>query len=110
MIEYITGILLLLGGALAVIAALGILRLPDVLIRMHASTKVGTLSTGLVMVGCILAFWNLGITVRAAAIMVFLLLTAPIAGHMIGRAAIETGVPLWRTRRAGEPEEPDEPT
>ena len=108
--EYIAGAFILLGALLAVIAALGVLRLPDVLIRMHASTKVGTLSTGLVMVGCAIVFWDLGITVRAVAIMVFLLLTAPIAGHMIGRAAIETGVPLWRTRRAGEPEEPDAPT
>lgn len=106
MSEYIAAIFLLAGALLAVIAALGVLRLPDVLIRMHASTKVGTLSTGLIMVGCAVVFWDLGITVRAVAIMVFLLLTAPIAGHMIGRAAIETGVPLWRTTGLRDRDEP----
>ncbi|MFQ6550202.1 monovalent cation/H(+) antiporter subunit G [Aestuariibius sp. 2305UL40-4] len=93
--EYVIGVLLLLGGLLAVIAAIGVLRLPDILIRMHASTKVGTLSTGLIMLGVALYFYETSITVRVIAIIVFLLLTAPIGSHMIGRAAIRTGVPLW---------------
>lgn len=114
--DWVVGALLILGSGLAVVAATGVLRLPDVLIRMHASTKVGTLSSGLVMLAAALHFGDAEVVVRAVAIMLFLLLTAPIAGHMIGRAVIQTGVPLWRgearghapadMRGAGEPRHP----
>ena len=102
MTDWIVGILLIVGSGFAVIAALGILRLPDVLIRMHASTKVGTLSSGLVMLACAIFFGEGSVAVRAVAVMLFLLLTAPIAGHMIGRAVIQTGVPLWRGEARGK--------
>ncbi|QBF30995.1 monovalent cation/H(+) antiporter subunit G [Thalassococcus sp. S3] len=104
MMEYVAGVFLLLGGVLAVIAALGLLRLPDILIRMHASTKVGTLSCGLIMAGVAVAFATGPVVLRCVAIVVFLLLTAPIAGHMIGRAALRTGVPLWQRPDAGNGE------
>ena len=103
MMDIAVGVLLLLGGLLAVIASVGLLRLPDVLIRMHASTKVGTLSTGLIVAGVALHFGEEPVTVRSIAIMVFLLITAPIAAHMIGRAALRTGVALWHpTDEAGD--------
>ncbi len=95
MMEVIIGLLILTGGFFAVIASLGLVRLPDVLTRMHASTKIGTLSGGLIMAAVALHFAQLGTVVLALAIVVFLVLTAPIAGHMIGRATILTGVRLW---------------
>lgn len=95
MIEGLTGVLIIGGGLFAVIAALGILRLPDVLIRMHASTKAGTLGCGLILVAVAVHFSEIGIVSRAVAAIIFLLMTAPVAAHMIGRAAYRTGVPLW---------------
>jgi multicomponent Na+:H+ antiporter subunit G len=88
----------LLGGLFALVAGLGILRLPDVLIRMHASTKAGTLASGLVMLAVAVGIGDVQTVARAIAIVVFLLLTAPVAAHMIGRAAFRSGVPLWRTQ------------
>jgi len=85
----------LIGGFFAVIAGLGILRLPDVLIRMHATTKAGTLASGLIMLAVAAGFADASTVARAVAIMLFLLLTAPVAAHMIGRAAFRSGVPLW---------------
>jgi multicomponent Na+:H+ antiporter subunit G len=108
MIEWIVGILLLLGGFLAFVAALGVLRLPDVLIRMHASTKAGTLACGVVAVAAALHFADSGVTVRAVAIVLFLILTAPVAAHMIGRAAVRIGVPMWKPADARESREPRE--
>ena len=96
MIEVIVGIVLIFGGALGTIGSLGLVRMPDVLIRMHASTKIGTLSSGLIMAGAVVWFWEPGVTVRVVLIVVFLLLTAPIASHMIGRAAVRLGVPLFK--------------
>ena len=87
----------LLGGFFAFVAGLGLLRLPDVLIRMHATTKAGTLASGLIMLPVAVGFGDAPTVARAVAIIVFLLLTAPVAAHMIGRAAFRSGVPLWRT-------------
>jgi len=94
MIEIITAILVITGSLFALVAALGVLRLPDVLIRMHASTKAGTLGCGLILVAVAVHFGETGIVARAIAAIIFLMLTAPVAAHMIGRAAYRTGVPL----------------
>jgi len=96
MSEILVGILLLLGGALGLIGSLGLVRMPDVLIRMHASTKIGTLSAGLILAASAVWFWDTGVTVRIILIVLFVLLTAPIGSHMIGRAAVRLGVPLYQ--------------
>ena len=96
MTDILTSILVVAGGLFALAAALGVLRMPDVLIRMHASTKAGTLGCGLILLAVAVHFAETGVTARAVAAIVFLLLTAPVAAHMIGRAAYRTGVPLWK--------------
>ena len=96
MTEILTSVLVVAGGLFAFAAALGVLRLPDVLIRMHASTKAGTLGCGLILVAVAVYFGETGIVARAISAIVFLMLTAPVAAHMIGRAAYRTGVPLWK--------------
>ena len=96
MTEILTSILVVGGGFFAFAAALGVLRLPDVLIRMHASTKAGTLGCGLILLAAATHFGETAIVARALAAILFLLLTAPVAAHMIGRAAYRTGVPLWK--------------
>lgn len=95
MIDLLIGAFLILGGAFAAIAGLGLLRLPDVLIRMHASTKAGTLGVGLVTIGVALHFDSALITTKVVLIILFLLITAPVAAHLIGRAAYRSGTPLW---------------
>jgi len=95
MSEIVTATLVVAGALFALVAALGVVRLPDVLIRMHASTKAGTLGCGLILVAVAVHFGETGIVARALAAIVFLVLTAPVAAHMIGRAAYRTGVPLW---------------
>ena len=96
MTSVITAVLLLSGGLFALAAAVGVLRLPDVLIRMHASTKAGTLGCGLILVALAVHSGETTVITRAIVAIVFLLLTAPIAAHMIGRAAYRTGAPLWK--------------
>ncbi len=90
--------LVLLGGFFCFVAGLGILRLPDVLIRMHASTKAGTLGSGLILGAVAVYFADTATITRAVATILFLLITAPVAAHMIGRAAFRSGVPLWKTK------------
>ncbi|WLD57365.1 monovalent cation/H(+) antiporter subunit G [Salinispirillum sp. LH 10-3-1] len=95
MIEWLISGLVLLGSALMLLAAIGALRLPDLPTRMHATTKSGALGTSVVMIGVAFYFADAPITFRAMAIIGFIMLTAPVAAHVIGRAAYFVGVPLW---------------
>ena len=95
MIAYLTAALVLAGGLFGFVAAVGMLRLPDTITRMHASTKAGTLGAGLIMTAVAVHFMQVGITLRAGAAILFLLLTAPVATHVIGRAAYHCGIRLW---------------
>jgi multicomponent Na+:H+ antiporter subunit G len=97
MLEIFLSVCVLTGGFFAFVAGLGVLRLPDVLIRMHATTKAGTLASGLIMLGVAVGVNDAPAIARAVSIVIFLLLTAPVAAHMIGRAAFRSGVELWRT-------------
>ena len=96
MSDVLTALLVLGGGFFVFAAALGVMRLPDVLIRMHASTKAGTLGCGLILLAAAIHFAETAIVARALATIVFLMLTAPVGAHMIARAAYRAGVPLWR--------------
>jgi len=90
------GIIMMAAGVFfIVIAGVGLLRMPDMFLRMSTATKASTLGLGLILLGTAVYFWELGITSRAIATSVFVLLTAPVSAHMIGRAAYSDGVPLW---------------
>jgi multicomponent Na+:H+ antiporter subunit G len=83
------------GGSLFVLlAAVGLLRMPDLFTRMHPSSKAATLGTVLILIGTALHFGNGAISVRAVLICLFLFLTAPVASHIIARAGFLSGVPL----------------
>jgi len=93
--DIIVSVLIVLGGGFAAIAGIGLVRLPDVLIRMHASTKAGTLGVGLIVLGVSVHFASSLVITKALLIIAFLLLTAPVGAHLIGRAAYRRGIPLW---------------
>jgi multicomponent Na+:H+ antiporter subunit G len=86
MMDAVIGLFLIAGAAFVLIAAIGIVRLPDLLTRMHASTKAGTLGALLVLVGLAIHVGTGEVVSKVVATSLFLLLTAPIAAHMIGRA------------------------
>jgi multicomponent Na+:H+ antiporter subunit G len=88
--------LLVAGAGFVLVAALGVLRLPDLYMRMHASTKPATLGTSLLAAALALHAADPGIAARALLVVLFFLLTAPVAAHRLGRAAHRSGVPLWR--------------
>lgn len=102
MSDLVSEILIVGGAALVALAGIGVLRFPDVLIRMHASTKAGTLGVGLITIAAAVHFDELGVTTRAILVIIFLLLTAPVAAHLIGRAAYRTGTPLWASTTIDE--------
>lgn len=95
MADIIVGVLLVVGSSLMFVAALGILRMPDLFTRMQATTKAATLGVGLLLAAAAVEFGNLAVTTRVIAAAVFIAMTAPVAAHLLGRAAYFLGVPLW---------------
>jgi multicomponent Na+:H+ antiporter subunit G len=96
MIDVLTAILWLVGSAFALLAAVGVLRMPDVFTRMQASTKASTLGLACLLLGAALQMGDLASFIRAASIGAFVLLTTPVAGHVIARASYFSEVPLWK--------------
>ena len=88
----VVSVVALLGGAFLTFAAgVGALRFPDLLSRMHAATKPQTLGLILVLVGLALRLRAGGAVWALALVVVFQLLTAPVAAHLVGRAGYRTG-------------------
>lgn len=86
-----SGICLILGAMLSFVAGVGLLRFPDVLSRMHAATKPQVLGLLFILLGVALQLrTSLDITTLVLVGM-FQLLTAPVAAHMVGRAAYRAG-------------------
>ncbi|MEW4368409.1 monovalent cation/H(+) antiporter subunit G [Paenibacillus kandeliae] len=96
--EPVIAILIVLGAVLSVLSAFGIIRFPDVYLRAHAATKSATLGVLFVLTGAFLFFWVYDgyPSMRILLAIVFVFITAPIAGHLNARAAYRTGVPLWK--------------
>lgn len=99
-----------LGATLFVVAAWGVLRLPDTLSRQHAATKSATFALGLILVGVALHAGEGSWWVRVVAIEALLLVTLPVASHMLSRAAARHTYTLDELRNAphvGEPRAPE---
>jgi multicomponent Na+:H+ antiporter subunit G len=95
MIDVVKGFLIITGAAFMLLAALGILRLPDLLTRMHATTKAAALGVILIMLAVAVHFGEVAVVARSFAIIVFVVMTAPVAAHVIGRAGYFVGSKLW---------------
>ena len=91
MIEIVSGLLALSAGIFAVVAALGVLRFPDVLTRMHASSKVASFAGALALLAAAVDIGTVSAVTRAVFAILFIFLTAPIGAHLLGRAA------AWRS-------------
>ena len=96
MIDIATAILWLAGSAFALLAAVGVLRMPDVFTRMQASTKASTLGLGCLLMGAVLQIGDFAALVRASSIGGFILMTTPVAGLVIARASYFADIPLWK--------------
>ncbi len=112
MTEWLSGVLFIAGAALALLAGVGVLRMPDVFTRMQASTKASTLGLGCLLAGLAIRHPDASFVVRGGSIAAFMMLTSAVAAHVIARAAALSGAPLWNgtvidERPAeGAPEEP----
>lgn len=91
-VEFIAACLALFGAAFLVLAALALHRMPDIYGRLSATSKAVTLGAATLLVAAATYTMDGGVIARATAGVAFLLLTSPIAGHMLGRAAWRSGM------------------
>lgn len=95
---YLSALLLVIGALFSLVAAIGMLRLPDLYTRMHAASKAGVVGAGLILLAVAVASVDGPVTLRAILGILFLLLTTPVAAHLLARAAYRTGLrPLTGT-------------
>lgn len=87
-------ILILFGSVFILLAALGLISMPDLLMRMHAATKAGTLGAGFILIAVAVHFHSAQITIEALLTIAFIFITAPIASHLIARAAYFNNIKL----------------
>lgn len=93
-VDAVAAILMLSGSAIAVIAAIGLHRLPDVYARMHVATKPATLGIALCLSGAALRSDGASTATKLVLAVIFQLVTTPVAGHLLGRAAHAARAPL----------------
>ncbi len=96
MIDLLIAILSTIGALAIFFASLGILRMPDFYLRLSVTVKAATMGVGLLLLCAAILFPDISVSTKAIAIIFFLIITSPIAAHMIGRAAYLTGTPLWK--------------
>lgn len=94
----IIAVLVLIGALVSALSAFGLIRLPDVYLRAHAATKSATLGILCILTSTFLYFliFDGYVSARLLLGIVFVFITAPVAGHLNGRAAYRTDVPLWK--------------
>lgn len=93
--EILIAFLWMAGSLFALLAAIGVLRMPDVFTRMQASTKASTLGLGCLLIGAAIQMGDFGSLIRLVSIGAFVLLTTPVSAHVIARASYLADVPLW---------------
>jgi len=93
--EFFILFFLILGAVFILIASIGLLRMPDVYLRMSASTIAATFGVSSMLVAVAIHFGSVGMCFHIAGVIIFLILTVPIGAHMMGRASHIIGLPQW---------------
>jgi multicomponent Na+:H+ antiporter subunit G len=93
--EAAVGILMLSGAFVIFVAGVGLARFPDFYMRTSATAKGVSMGSSLLLCGAALHFDDWGVTARALLVILFFVLTSPIASHRVARAAYRAGARLW---------------
>lgn len=100
--EYIIMLFSFLGALFILSSSIGILRKPDVYLRINITGKASTLGIGLLLIAAGLFFNELAVGTRIIATIIFVFLTISIGGHMLARAAYFTKTPTWEKTKIDE--------
>ncbi len=92
--EWIASLLMVSGAFFCLVAGIGVIRLNDVFARMHAATKAGTLGLALICIAVMVQAQTWLEIFEALFVFLFMIASAPVGAHLIGRAAFRTRLPV----------------
>ena len=92
--ETVTGVLAIIGSMFILIASIGIVRMPDLFLRQQVTSKASVMGLTCILLAVALHFGSTVVTLRVSLIICFVVLTIPVATHMLARAGYTTNVPL----------------
>jgi multicomponent Na+:H+ antiporter subunit G len=95
MSDFFIAVFATLGTVFVLPASIGLVRMPDTYLRISVTTKAATLGIGLILISAAFYFKEASVTTRVLAIILFIVLTAPVGAHLIGRASYFIGVKMW---------------
>ncbi len=95
MAEYIAAFFLIIGTLFIFIASIGLLKMPDVYLRMSTSAIAATFGVLSMLVATAIHFMELTLTLHIIGLIIFLMLTVPIGAHMLGRSSHIIGLEMW---------------
>ncbi len=93
-LDVVSAVLMIGGAFFTVVAAIGLVRLPDFFARGHAATKATTLGLALTLIGAALQMSNRGDAAKLILAAVAQFVTAPVASHLLGRTAHRKGIAM----------------
>jgi multicomponent Na+:H+ antiporter subunit G len=96
LIDWTTAIFLFAGTLFMFLGALGILRMPDIFMRMQHSAKASTAGIIFTYLAVAIDFGLLDITIRVLLVILFIFITVPISTHLLARAVYYKGEKLWK--------------
>ncbi len=88
MLEVITSVLLLIGAFFILVGSIGLVRLPEFFMRLHAPTKASTLGVGGVLLASMVYALNESVLIHELIITLFVFVTAPVSAHLLSQAAL----------------------
>ncbi len=92
----LSALLMLISTFFFIVSGIGLVRMPDLYMRMSATSKAATLGAACAFLAGALYFYdNPSVALRVFAGILFIFATAPIGAHMIGRASYARGVKVW---------------
>lgn len=95
----VISIFLIVGCLFTLLAAIGVLRMPDIYCRMHSATKAGAFGSALILIAVMIAHPSPRVIIEALAILFFFYLTAPIAAHLVGRVCFRSHLEIWKPKK-----------
>ena len=90
-LDVVSVVLIAVGTAMALIAAIGLFRLSGTTMRMHAATKPATLGVLSCAAGAALQVDDISSVTKIAVVVAFQFITVPVGAHMLARAITDRG-------------------
>jgi multicomponent Na+:H+ antiporter subunit G len=84
--------LILAGGFFTVVGAFGLVRMPDIFTRLHASGVVDPLGVSLILIGLMFQAGLTLVSVKLLFLIILLMFTSPVACHAVARATLHHGI------------------